>query len=159
MVTKKAFYVMSASAVVASMIFRLNVPLGERVTGPKFYSYQKNLTSGNMTVLTYINTTYYLIHYHFLIDPLTSVIWKIVFLIARDFFILIAILILNILILRVISQMVKARRELFRDDGGNDAMHAAVKAEKKKSIMIVLTGVNYFVGHSINFVYQAFFFF
>jgi hypothetical protein len=58
-----------------------------------------------------------------------------VLLIARDFFILIAILVLNILILRVISQMVKARRELFRDDGGYDAMQAAIKAEKKKLIM------------------------
>jgi hypothetical protein len=145
---------MSASAVVTSMIFILNVRLGARVIDHQVYSYQKNVTSGNMTILTDINRTYYLLDYHFLIDPLTSNIWNIVFFIVRDFFIVTAILVLNILILRVITQMVKTRRDLFRGDGDNDAMQAALKAEKKKLII----GVNYFVGHSINFVYQVFYF-
>jgi hypothetical protein len=78
--------------------------------------------------------------------------------ITRDLVVLIGILVGNILILRVISQMVKTRLELFRNDGGeeNATVKATLKAEKKKMIMILLTGVNYFAGHSINLVFQVF---
>jgi hypothetical protein len=75
--------------------------------------------------------------------------------------ILIGILVLNVLILRVIAQMLKTRRELFRNDGGeeNATVKATLKAEKRKMIMILLTGINYFIGHSLNFVDTVFRFF
>jgi uncharacterized membrane protein YkvA (DUF1232 family) len=150
---------MITGAVVISVILRLNVPIGMHQTFVT-KSTQVNVTSGNSTTLISVNSSRYQFEYNFLISKEVFDIWDFVYFFFRDLFILIGILIVNILILRVISQMVKTRRELFRSDGGeeNATVKATLKAEKRKMIMMLLTGVNFIPGRLVNILAKLFYY-
>jgi hypothetical protein len=148
--------VISAGIVVISVVSKLNVLLYYHLVW-SLMTHQVDVTSGNVTTYITQNYTYYTYEYPFLISTEVNGVWETVYYFVRDLVILIAILVLNILILRVISQMVKTRRALFRNDGGaeNATVKATRMAEKRKMIMILLTGVNFCAGHVISFVFRV----
>jgi hypothetical protein len=107
--TKKALYVLSTGAVVISVISVFDRLIYQYPGDPVIVSYRFNITSGNVTFLVAFNNTNY-VHSTFLLDYQVARVWSIVYSFVRDFGILIYILVLNILILRIVSRMVKTRR-------------------------------------------------
>jgi hypothetical protein len=73
----------------------------------------------------------------------------------RDGFFLVVLIFLNALILSLLIKTTKRRRDLVRNNMNNSSLLTiAQKAERKRMIMITLTGLNYMIGHSLFFVYN-----
>jgi hypothetical protein len=142
---------------------------------------QKYETVGNSTTLV---TEYYNAYYPsfsaFFFSPACTY-WMIIKFLFRDFGLSIALVVINSLILGQMRKSTNRRLKIAgvfkidnpiftKNEGGaiapvtsataSRSVLAAQKAERKRSIMIILTGVNYIVGHSLYIVYtlNTFFF-
>jgi hypothetical protein len=72
----------------------------------------------------------------------------------------IALIVINLLILAQMRRMTQRRVSLASHCSATDtSVIFAMKAERKRSILIVLTGVNYIGGHTLFVVFQIFFYF
>jgi hypothetical protein len=72
----------------------------------------------------------------------------------RDLFLAVVLIVLNTLILVQIKNATKNRIALNAGEGGavSQAVKDSLRAEKRKAIMIGLTGVNYIIGHISYFI-------
>jgi hypothetical protein len=189
LLTRKTFYVTMVLATAFSVVININQFLGQYVAKISFPLSMKNETVGNTTTLVteYFNF-YYIGTREDIYFSQASNYWSIIKYLFRDLGITITLLVVNLLILEQMGQSTKRRLKMagahkkanaaptttitatltvVNDNASEPAMSvtasrsvmAAQKAERKRSIMIVLTGVNYIVGHSLNVVhiYNIFF--
>jgi hypothetical protein len=77
----------------------------------------------------------------------------------RDCLLFIILVVLNVLILISLIKATKRRRSLARNNNDN-LMLSSYKAERKKMLMILTTGINYMIGHLpffiVSFLYDYF---
>jgi hypothetical protein len=168
-VKKSAFYVVLFGLVTISVAaetwrFPAYYP------GPVTRLLKSNTTVGNTTYLKTLNVSYYTLIYTTFDRSVIYSSLNVSLTIFRDIFLCMVILVLNVLILLQMREMTKRRIRLtasgFTAHHQNDArtitagavnttvsvtahqyVRVALKAERKKSIMIVLTGVNYVTCH------------
>jgi hypothetical protein len=74
-------------------------------------------------------------------------------LLTRDVVLLIILITLNMLILFTLIKTTVRRRALAGNNTNNNMVISSQNAERKKMIMILLTGLNYFIGHFPSFLY------
>jgi hypothetical protein len=157
--TKLAFYIITPSVVVFSTLaclnrfFQLYVVKLEQITG------NHNVTVGNVTTVVTDYYTYYSDEYHAFEYTVANASWQVAQFLFRDLGLAVALIVINILILVQIKQMTQRRMMLTGGHNNTTAVTdpsvlAAMKAERKRSIMIVLTGLNFVLGHSLNVAWR-----
>jgi hypothetical protein len=118
-----------------------------------------NVTVGNVTILVNDYYTYYSQYYTDFEYTVANSSWQVAQFLFRDLVLAVALIVINILILAQIKQM--TQRRLMLTGGHNNttgvtdpSVLAAMNAERKRSIMIVLTGLNFVLGHSLNVAWR-----
>jgi hypothetical protein len=71
----------------------------------------------------------------------------------RDFILFIILVVLNVMILNLLIKVTKNRLTLVGNNNHNHLLTSSQKAERKKMVMIIATGLSYMIGHFPYFVY------
>jgi hypothetical protein len=178
LLTRQAFYTTTTLAFVFSVLININHFFSIDVIGFSIPFSQQNETVGNTTTLVTQYFNYYIQNPNEFYSSPAGKYWMLFKFLFRDLGISIALLAINWLILAQMRQSTKRRLKiagaqkkenpalpitdtatLTVAEGGSAApvisatafrsVIAAQKAERKRSIVIVLTGVNYLLGHSM----------
>jgi hypothetical protein len=184
LLTIRAFYVTTALATVFSIVINIGQFIGEYVGEASFPISQQNETVGNTTVLVYQYQTVFYVHHSDFYFSTASSYWIVIKYLFRDLGLALALIVVNWLILGQMRESTKRRLKMagaYKKENAASTTTATVveggaaapamsatasrsvataqKAERKRSIMIVLTGVNYVLGHSLTVVRNVYLFF
>jgi hypothetical protein len=182
LLTGQVFYWTTLLAAVFSTVISINQFIGEFLGAVSLPLSQQNVTVGNTTTLVTEYYNYYYTNFgDFAFSP-ASTYWTLIRFLFRDLGLTIALLAINWLILAQMRQSTKRRLKMAGAHKTENAVPtttatatltvvegsaaapamsatasrsvlAAQRAERKRSIMIVLTGVNYIFGHLLFIVY------
>jgi hypothetical protein len=151
LLTRTAFYVTTGCAIAFSAALQFNRSI-ELTT----VSVDLEIPQGDNQTINY--TYYYYTYTDFHYSLASKVIILTTYMI-RDLIIGVALVVVNILILVQMKQVTQRRVGL--TGGGastsslptNKSVRAAMQAERRKSLMIISTGVNYLLGHVLKIVF------
>jgi hypothetical protein len=150
---KGSFWVSVACAIAISLVLESYVPFS-------FYTASRTtqVTSGGNQTENY--TSFYYSYTAFGSSTTYNLLLVLVTL-FRDLFLVVALIALNVLILIEIMKMRKRRINMTNKNPGaisntsvmNQSVSKSLQAEKRKALMIVFTGINYFLCHSVYLVF------
>jgi hypothetical protein len=150
--TKTSFYVITACAIAFSFALQSYILITFSIATTDYQIPQ----SDNQTTIY----TYYFYEYT---NFTTTQAYKVINLtvaLFRDLVLAIALIVLNMLILVEIKQVTQ-RRIFLTSDGlttsistTSESVRVSLHAERRKLLMIIATGVNYFLGHLVMIIYS-----
>lgn len=125
-----------------------------------YHSYiilQAYIAPYNQTIQVSENVTKTILKYRYINTPFygsqTSINLMLAESLIRDLGFLVIIFLLNFLVLLEIKKVTQRRRAMNKS-GSDKTIQTALTAERNKCVMIMVTGVNYFLGHSLYAIYQ-----